>query len=132
MQQITNDLSQLAAIFGDISSSEDEKDINIMDSGEEDSAKELSATDFSLAGMTDTNMSNMSGDADSSDLHIKLQELGRQLDAIQKRRNEIQIELSVEDDPNSKNELEAEEEALKSEEILKKNEYEILASMLNQ
>lgn len=73
-------------IFGEVSSSSDEdelKDVNIMDSGEEDAG--LSRIDTQESFMSadfSTQMTDMSLDGDTSELQARLQQLGQQLDQV--------------------------------------------------
>ncbi|XP_056010473.1 transcription initiation factor TFIID subunit 7-like isoform X2 [Ostrea edulis] len=125
------------AIFGDLSSSdeEEEKDINIMDSGEDD----ISRLSFSQHHMSFDSMdsSNIEGqdvmtDAENAELQGKLNELKRQVAEIRHRRaSQEQSELNIAD-PEQKEKAQAILKKIIQEENEKLQEYEILSSMLSQ
>lgn len=124
-------------IFGDVSSSDEEEgferditDVTVMDSGNEDTNMSFSRVDTrdSLVSMgEDSNF--MAGD--DTDLESKLQELRQQIDELREQRLAAQAEVMESDgmtqDPNLQQDL---DELIQAENE-KQQEYEILASMVN-
>ncbi|XP_062611714.1 transcription initiation factor TFIID subunit 7-like isoform X2 [Saccostrea cucullata] len=100
------------AIFGDLSSSdeEEEKDINVMDSGEDDMSRlSFSQHQMSFDGMDSSNAEaqDVMTDAENAELQGKLNELKRQVAEIRLRRaSQEQSESSI-TDPEQKEKAQA-------------------------
>ncbi|ELU12768.1 hypothetical protein CAPTEDRAFT_170446 [Capitella teleta] len=111
-------------IFGDVSSSEEE-DLNIMDSGGED-------TNMSFPRV-DTKDSLASFDANESlgedgDLESKLQELRQQMESVRQERMQAQLQAYEMGEDSQDGNL---QDLMQTEQKLQQ-EYEILSSMVNQ
>lgn len=134
-------------LFGELSSSDDEeeedeeeeeeeeeKDINIMDSGEDD----LSQGGFAgrrsnfTANKDDSMSQDTAGDPDSVELQSKLSELKRQVEEIRQRRKSTEERLAKTQSPVLQQRIQAILDQTIKEEKEKGQEYEILSSMLTQ
>jgi transcription initiation factor TFIID subunit 7 len=126
-------------IFGELSSSSDDDDVNVIDSGDEsrasdarlqriDTKESLGSIDFGFSEAAAT------FDPDMSELHNKLQELGHQLDELNDRRvnQETELSMSIIGNSSQKDSLQRELDQVIEEENKKRQEYEILSSMLSQ
>lgn len=128
-------------IFGEVSSSdEDEKEINVMDS-EEDNSRLMSQLNVSGRSSVMTPSGDpedstaqaefMSpGQSESSKLLEKLLDLKHQLEEIKERRRQQEEEINTMDDPDLKEGFQEVLEEIIQEEISKQKEYDILSSML--
>ncbi|GFS15869.1 transcription initiation factor TFIID subunit 7 [Elysia marginata] len=131
----------IASFFGEVSSSEeeeeDEKDINIMDSGEDEASRGPTTPrgpgggsagdrggEGTEGGMTDT---------ETAELQEKLSELEKQLEEIRERRSHEEDQLATLDsDAAEKGEMQQNLNKIVQEETEKEREMEILSAMLNQ
>ncbi|KAH9523215.1 transcription initiation factor TFIID subunit 7 [Bulinus truncatus] len=129
----------IASFFGDISSSEeeddDEKDVNIMDSGEDETSRGLNtpragmaALDRARAESQETGMT----DNETAELQEKLKELEKQLDEIRERRSHQEDQLATMEEDSLKGEMQEALNQVVQEEVEKEREMEILSAMLNQ
>lgn len=124
-------------IFGELSSSdeeEEERDVNIMDSGDEENTNSMQHVDNMTLSLLDLN-TETNASADGADgegeLHKKLEELIQQLDEIKAKHKAEEEQLSLMSDSDSKKEeVQSRLNELLEEENKKQNEYEILSSML--
>ncbi|KAK0064609.1 transcription initiation factor TFIID subunit 7 [Biomphalaria pfeifferi] len=139
MRTETQTSMDIASFFGDISSSEDEdddeKDVNIMDSGEDDASRDpntprggMSALDNGGAERQERGMT----DNETAELQEKLKELEKQLDEIRERRSHQEDQLATMEDDSLKGELQEALNQVVHEENEKEREMEILSAMLNQ
>lgn len=137
-KQPRNDTSSLdLAIFGELSSSEeeDDKDVNIMDSGEDEMShssfmpRQMSFASIDTAASESQDMVN---DAESAELQLKLTELKRQVEEIRLRRKSQEEKLATLENPMLRQRMQAMLDQTIEEENEKGQEYEILSSMLAQ
>ncbi|XP_059140371.1 transcription initiation factor TFIID subunit 7-like [Physella acuta] len=123
----------VASFFGDISSSEedddDEKDVNIMDSGEEDMSR---GPNTPKAGTGDRLEGTGMTDHETAELLEKLKELEKQLEDIRERRSHQEDQLATLEDDAVKEDMQAALNKLVQEETEKEREIEMLSALLNQ
>ncbi|KAL8607290.1 hypothetical protein ACOMHN_047621 [Nucella lapillus] len=130
----------VASFFGELTSSEeeDDKEVNIMDSGEDDLSR-LGESSLQAPDPQDTQdtqdtpdpMAAEGGDV-TADLQDKLQELVQQLEEIREKRLELESQMAEEDNDMMRDRIREDLERFLQEESEKEKEYEILSSMLNQ
>ncbi|XP_005103084.1 transcription initiation factor TFIID subunit 7 [Aplysia californica] len=125
----------VASFFGELSSSEEEeeedKDVNIMDSGEDESRGPTTPRrnfDQSMSESQDTGMN----DTVTAELQEKLKELVKQLEEIRERRSHQEDQLATQEEDTLKDEMQEAFNKLVQEENEKERELEILSAMLNQ
>lgn len=122
----------VASFFGELSSSEeeeeDDKDINIMDSGEDDTSRGADSMNRSADQGEPPAMS----DAETAELQAKLSELIKQLDEIRQRRSQQEDQLATLDEDAPKDEMQQALNKVVQEETEKERELELLSAMLNQ
>lgn len=127
----------VASFFGELSSSEDEedKDINIMDSGEDDTSRGPLTPrigDNSSLAASESQGGDGEADTDTAELQEKLKELVQQLEEIREKRLELESQMAEEDNDVMIDKIREDLERFLQEESEKEKEYEILSSMLNQ
>ncbi|GFN81522.1 transcription initiation factor tfiid subunit [Plakobranchus ocellatus] len=131
----------VASFFGELSSSEeeeeDEKDINIMDSGEDDASRGPTTPKGAAGGAAgerggEVPESGMT-DTETAELQEKYAELERQLEEIRERRSHEEDQLAtLDDDAAEKGEMQENLNKIVQEESEKEREIEILSAMLSQ
>ena len=125
-------------IFGDVSSSEDEdddeKDVNIMDSGGEDTNMSFPRVDTkdSLVSLGFEGNDSSMGAGEDSDLESKLHELRQQVEELRDQRLAIEAQLYESGADPQDSTLQSDLQEIIQAEQEKQQEYEILSSMLNQ
>ncbi|KAK3740747.1 hypothetical protein RRG08_048989 [Elysia crispata] len=131
----------VVSFFGEVSSSEeeeeDEKDINIMDSGEDEASRGPTTPKGPGAGSAgDRAGEGTEGgmtDSETAELQEKLSELEKQLEEIRERRSHEEDQLATLDsDAAEKGEMQQNLNKIVQEETEKEREMEILSAMLNQ
>ncbi|CAG5121359.1 unnamed protein product [Candidula unifasciata] len=129
----------VASFFGELSSSEeeddDEKDVNIMDSGEDDMSRgpttprgRMAALDRAVSDSQEVGMT----DNETAELQEKLKELVKQLDEIRERRSQEEDQVATQEDDMLKSVMQERLNKIVQEENEKERELEILSAMLNQ
>ncbi|XP_046339954.1 transcription initiation factor TFIID subunit 7-like [Haliotis rufescens] len=124
-----------ASYFGEVSSSEDDedRDINIMDSGEEETSHGPSTPRVGFTSIDRMTSESMDvGDSDTNELSSKLTELTQQLAEIQLKKTDLEEQLAKTDSLEERDKLQEGLLHLVQEEGQKEREFEILSSMLNQ
>ncbi|XP_076467895.1 transcription initiation factor TFIID subunit 7-like [Babylonia areolata] len=121
----------VASFFGEVSSSEEEEDkeVNIMDSGEDDMSR---LGESSLQAPESQDAMGAEGGDDTADLQEKLQELVQQLEEIREKRLELESQMAEEDNDMMRDRIREDLERFLQEESEKEKEHEILSAMLNQ
>ncbi|CAL1526850.1 unnamed protein product [Lymnaea stagnalis] len=139
MRTETQTSLDVASFFGDLSSSEeeddDEKDVNIMDSGEDETSRGPNTPRGGMASMDRNGAENQEHgmtDNETAELQEKLKELERQLDEIRERRSHQEDQLATQEDDSLKGEMQEALNKVVQEETEKEREMEILSAMLNQ
>ncbi|XP_041359040.1 transcription initiation factor TFIID subunit 7-like [Gigantopelta aegis] len=137
MSRNDSSLMDVASYFGEVSSSEDEddKDINIMDSGDEDASRDPSTPRMVYPNSIERAASesqDMMADTDTAELQSRLVELSNQLVEIRAKRDEHEQQIATLDDNSLLEGLQMELDHLVQAENEKAKEFEILSSMLNQ
>ncbi|RUS87236.1 hypothetical protein EGW08_004988 [Elysia chlorotica] len=131
----------VSSFFGEVSSSEeeeeDEKDINIMDSGEDEASRgPTTPKGPGAGGPGDRAGEGTEGgmtDSETAELQEKLSELEKQLGEIRERRSHEEDQLATLDsDAAEKGELQQNLNKIVQEETEKEHEMEMLSAMLNQ
>ncbi|KAL5013090.1 hypothetical protein ScPMuIL_011641 [Solemya velum] len=117
-------LDNIDALFGEMSSSEEEeeKDVNIMDSEGEEASQDMGNShqmSFSL------DMESQDMDNDQSDLQGRLSELKNQVEELRARRRSQEQRLSDADNPSLKVEYEAMMEEIDQELSRKESEHDM-------
>ncbi|XP_052077412.1 transcription initiation factor TFIID subunit 7-like [Mytilus californianus] len=125
------------AIFGELSSSDedDEKDVNIMDSGEDEMSRSSSfiprQTSYASLDMANSeSQDGMNNDTESAELAGKLTELKRQVEEIRRRRQSQEDRVATLENPMLKQTMQEMLNKTIKEEDEKGKEFEILSSML--
>lgn len=120
------------AIFGDMSSSdEDEKDVNVMDSGEDDMSRNFyMPRQASFASLDAGESQDATNDVETTELAGKLTELKRQVEEIRKRRQSQEDRVASLENPMLKQTMQEMLNKTIKEEDEKGKEMEILSSML--
>ncbi|VDH96070.1 transcription initiation factor TFIID subunit 7 [Mytilus galloprovincialis] len=124
------------AIFGELSSSDedDEKDVNIMDSGEDEMSRSSSfiprQTSYASLDMANSESQDAMNDTESAELAGKLTELKRQVEEIRRRRQSQEDRVATLENPMLKQTMQEMLNKTIKEEDEKGKEFEILSSML--
>lgn len=122
------------AIFGELSSSDedDEKDVNIMDSGEDEmSRSSYMPRQTSYASLDTANSESQdANDSVSAELAGKLTELKRQVEDIRRRRQSQEDKVAALENPMLKKTMQEMLKKTIKEEDEKGKEFQILSSMM--
>jgi len=121
-------------IFGEVSSSEDEdeKDINIMDSGEDENSKLMMGDESLMSSLKDDSVLGAELNEEAGELQERLTSLGAQIAGLRDQHLQLGMDVDMTDDPSMKAAMAERLEMVIKEETEKEKEYQILESMLNQ